>query len=202
MKFDRKFLIAFGLLLPVCGGGLSLGLAQGHAVEGAVGIILPRVLRNPLSLFGQRSPGARLLGALIQTKPDLAPRLPRQPIERVLPKIRSHGTPPLRTFDIPQPPYEDLIDFPPESPTQVPFTVVVPFDVGTGKNFPPPDILAPDIPRLDLLPAAPAAPTDSTPTVPEPASWVMMIAGFFGIGAVMRRDRSKAHPVGDGGRAS
>jgi hypothetical protein len=33
--------------------------------------------------------------------------------------------------------------------------------------------------------------TQGTPSVPEPATWAMMLMGFGAVGAAMRRDRSK-----------
>ena len=104
------------------------------------------------------------------------------------------GQPPITPPDTGQPPV-----VPPETgqPPIVPPGPPGPPDTGQPPVIPPgpPPVLPPGQP--------PILPPDTGPPlgVPEPATWAMLIAGFFGLGEVLRRDhaarrrvRVRAHP--------
>jgi hypothetical protein len=157
-------------------------------------------LADPLSLFAERSPGERGGGALLSTKP---------PHERVLSEVRdrdpSAGDPPADPGFAVTP--EDLAALPGGAPG----AAGAPGDPGgdpLGNNF-----FAPPFPGgpggPPFLPAAfggpPGGPPPSGPippvidppgagAVPEPATWAMLILGFFAVGAAIRR-RERRKPA-------
>jgi hypothetical protein len=54
--------------------------------------------------------------------------------------------------------------------------------------------IPPERPPPGPPPVAPPGPPEVPPTsaVPEPATWAMMIIGFFGLGASIRSNRARA----------
>lgn len=139
---------------------------------------------DPLAIFAARSPGERGKNALFQTKRaysrprkhngDVASNVPS---ERVLTNVRSR--PPVT-------PQADL-------PFHLPPIFSGPFVPGEGN---------PTVPGFDLPFTGPSfgggngpggggsgvggGSPPATPAVPEPATWAMMLVGFFSIGAALR----------------
>ena len=157
-------------------------------------------LADPLSLFAERSPGERGGGALLSTKPG-------GPHERVLSEVRDRDPPagdPDPNFAVapedlaaltggapgaggaPGDPAGDPLGdrfFAPSGPGGGP--AFLPASFGPPPNGPPPN--GPIPPVIDpIIPGAGA--------VPEPATWAMLILGFFAVGAAMRR-RERRKPA-------
>ncbi len=186
-KARTRLGILAGLTLLV--GGVVGGPMRGAAIGGAAG-----ALRDPLSLMGDRSPGARGKGALLQTKLAYAPTIkgdegPRTGKARapIIPAVTNDLVD--RRVDIGQP----LV-----VPSIVPLTDKYPLFEG----YPPPDpgppgspglrgppLTSPGPPRPPSGPTGPGGPM-VTP-VPEPATWAFMIAGMGLVGAAMRRRQGK-----------
>lgn len=207
-------------LLALVAGFVALffvaAVQQGDPASGKVSITtLVAVLKDPLSLFAERSPGGRAEGALLPTKP---------PRERVLSTIRERdpaGT--LPGVDDPvvagvpeaagpggPAPEERVLSGDrgglPGGGGGAPGGFA-PFGGGPGglipENFaapppgpsipgeepPPPGILDPETGPPSLIgppPPVVIGPPGLSP-VPEPATWAMMLLGFFAIGAALRR---------------
>jgi hypothetical protein len=171
---------------------------------------LVAVLKDPLTLFAERSPGGRAEGALLPTK------LPR---ERVLSTVRDRdpaGT--LPGVDDPVVAGVPAATGPAAAPEERVLSGVreglpgggpgsfAPFGAGPGglipENFgtaPPsgggpgmPGDPGPDGPGNPGIPGTPPGVLDpgGGAPVPEPATWAMMILGFFSIGAAIRRRRA------------
>lgn len=196
---------------------------QGDPATGKVSVTtLVAVLKDPLSLFAERSPGGRAEGALLPTKP---------PRERVLSTVRERdpaGT--LPGVDDP------VVAGVPEAGGPAPEERVLsgereglpgsgggaPGGVGGPGGFAPfggapggliPENFAtappggpgdpgvpgdpgnpgpgPDGPGNPGIPGTPPTgivdPPGGGSPVPEPATWAMMLLGFFAIGAAIRR---------------
>jgi hypothetical protein len=159
------------------------------------------VLRDPLSLFEQRSPGGRAAGVLVQTKPQ------RKPL--FIP-VSSHPVPSgLKTRGRRDASAANLIAPPAILPETLDFAgVEVPNEAAFGL---PPDSMAGFFGDGGLgvdrvisgsiggggLPAAPPPTGDVPPTqdlspispVPEPQTWMMMLCGFFLLGRELRKGR-------------
>lgn len=192
----RRGLVLVGLLLATgtgagyvavdkSGKGLGAGLSAASAAVTAA-------LADPLAMFTDRSPGGRAAGALTQTKgprervatnvrhrPPAAK--PATPVERVLTSLRER--PPL---------FPEVPDFPFGAPAPfVPTTeIIAPPVVGPGPSIVPPPIIPPPVICCSPLPPVPppVTPPVTPPTaVPEPATWAMLLFGFFTIGAALRR---------------
>jgi hypothetical protein len=181
----RRTLLLVPLLVGVVAvaepGPAVIGTAIAK-VGGAGGLVA--ALKDPLSLFADRSPGERGAGALFNTKPD-------KPEERVLSSERERE-PPLGAASVPPDP---AFSFAPDAlANALPQERVLggerdgPF-IPLG-NFYDPDItpgrftaLPPGGPGGGGIPIEPGIPTG----VPEPATWAMLILGFFGIGMAARR---------------
>ncbi|HXS07044.1 MAG TPA: PEPxxWA-CTERM sorting domain-containing protein [Rhizomicrobium sp.] len=154
-------------------------------------------LADPLSLFAERSPGERGGGALLSTKPG-------GPHERVLSEVRDRDPPAGDPPELAITP-EDLAALPGGAPG----AGGAPGDPAgdpLGNNF-----FAPSIPSggggPPFLPASFGAPPGGPPpngpippvidppgagAVPEPATWAMLLLGFFAVGvALRRRERGK-----------
>ncbi|VWX52938.1 PEPxxWA-CTERM sorting domain-containing protein [Novosphingobium sp. 9U] len=144
-------------------------------------------LRNPLSVFSARSPGARVGGALLQTKQRLAasrragaPRpgvvLPR---ERVLSNVRTRPNAP--ALALAEPPLDARLLGSPSSAFDLP-------RVGLPGQTPGFDV--PSFGGGDVAPSTggtqPEVPVAPGPAVPEPTTWAMMILGLGAIGWAMR----------------
>jgi hypothetical protein len=177
------------VFLLIAGGGNLLAAGEGGKSLAAKSLAM---LRDPLSILGDRSPGERAAGALFNTKPDRARPGDKPPVhERVLSTVRDR---PL--IDLP------ALDLPPAMPLMLPDQAIVP----PGLGLPGDAIFEPMIPSTPFPPLAigpfPGGPgpgggggggTVNPPGggigVPEPATWAMMILGFFAAGAAMRRGK-------------
>ena len=172
---------------------------HGHPAAGKAGKGgLLAALADPLSLFAARSPGERGGGALLSTKPG-------RPSERVLSNVRDRdpplGDPGADDPGLPVTPEDVAALTPPADgaapgegggfglpgggggPSFAPFS-----GPGGDPGFLPGGGLAPLTPPPGTPP--PGTPPPSGPgisAVPEPATWAMMIIGFFSVGAAVRR---------------
>ncbi|MBI0477209.1 PEP-CTERM sorting domain-containing protein [Sphingomonas sp. MA1305] len=160
---------------------------------------------TPDTLLDARSPGARNYGWLVQNKPprtgfDVGPAH-----ERVLTSVRhrpglpfSPGTTPAYT------PYTPVVDgFDPTAPGPVEEAL-------TDGNVPvgPGGVFVPGSPGIGVVSGPgggtgggggtgntpgtggdPGGVVPSTPAVPEPGTWAMLVLGFFAVGATMRQRR-------------
>lgn len=194
-------------LAVLLAGGVPVGLLwHGHG-----GQAIAAMLRDPLSVLRQRSPGGRAAGALLQTKSRLSQHDQSTgsgiPEERVLTTVRSRpgaallGTPeiPVASADV-----GDL--FGPAAgagpaavvPGAVPITLPggpggggglivggLPSGGATGGGGGGGGI-AVTPPPIDVVPTVPVA------GVPEPATWISMIIGFALVGAALRRPIRRA----------
>jgi hypothetical protein len=148
-------------------------------------------------LFNLRSPGERVAGALASLKHKRQPALH----ERALAKVRHPAAPlgPLASIvgaspvppAVPPPPAPlyNVVGKPPVAVAAAPPvgggpvifpTAAPPGGGGGGIVVPPPLTITP--------PAPPGAPV--TPSVPEPATWTMMLVGFAMIARSLRRHRA------------
>jgi hypothetical protein len=167
--------------------------------------------RDVMALLGERSPGERPEGALLQTKLAMAPAQRARPKQYALPKTRERlpaigpefaqgplGFPanssilPLnRIGRSPGPGYVPPGSpiLPPGAPIFSPAVVPPP-----GGGLPPGDGGTPEIippPGGPVPPGTGGPPGGGTPAapVPEPAIWANMIVGFGAIGLLIRRRR-------------
>jgi hypothetical protein len=198
----RKFVLGAGLALVFTAVLCSIML-RGENARAVV-----TTLRNPMSVFAARSPGVRLGGALYQTKPNMA-AAPRQrnrpagivPHERVLANVRTRPSPPPVAF-ADAPPLALLggpgliggmpIDGPPGSGS--PAFDVPPFGFGDTPGF----TAGPGNPPSNETPGGgggtgPGTGAGQGPgsAVPEPGTWLMMIAGLGMVGQAFRRQRAR-----------
>lgn len=206
------------LLVTLSVGLLCLAVAEGgdSAVGKAGKAVIVAALQDPLSLFAQRSPGERS-GALLPIKPQRTAAA--GPQERVLSTIREREPP------IGLGPVEDNPVFPSGAPPAedvLPGTGGDPgVFAGSPAGFGAPAPLAPFASRVGQPgpgggnPGAPGEPTPplvedpgtppgggppvsgpSVSPVPEPATWAMLILGFFAVGvALRRRERTQTGPA-------
>jgi hypothetical protein len=151
-------------------------------------------------IFGSRSPGERVGGALASLKhKKLALH------ERALPKVRGPisplagivGAPPVPPIAaVPETPLYNVVN---GAPTAIPAVAASPLPGGV------PPIVFPGItplpgggggiifpPIVETPPVIPPVIPPTTPGVPEPASWAMMLIGFGMIGHAQRRRRAFA----------
>jgi hypothetical protein len=148
------------------------------------------------AMLAERSPGARPEGALVNLKHK------RQAVlhERALPKIRTPYSPPTAYEALALPPSPPLISLP-----QAPLysTLGGPVAITNGAASGGPPVLS-EIPPpgggggVFAPPVALSTPQAPTPveSVPEPASWAMMIIGFAFIGRALRlRVAAGLHPA-------
>lgn len=154
--------------------------------------MLQGILRDPLAILSDRSPGERSGAALVQSKPHMQVG----PTERVLSPVLDRPAPyipadldnlPERAMEVVNPgqalaPGAPPVGGNPPLPIPgVPGGAIIPPPPGGGGgggggNPPPP-------------PGPPPPPPVVTP-VPEPATWIMMIVGVGMIGWQLRRRRS------------
>jgi hypothetical protein len=92
------------------------------------------------------------------------------------------GLPPIVPPDVGQPP----IILPP-GPPDVGQPPVIPPEIGQPPILPPGDDQPPILP--------PGGGGGQPPGVPEPATWAMLILGFFGLGGALRRQSARRRPV-------
>lgn len=171
-----------------------LAIVTGVMLRGGDAKAIANTLRNPMSIFASRSPGVRLGGVLLQTKPDYAAK-PRQrarpidsvPRERVLSSGRSRPGGPLG-LSADNGPLAGLQG----GPTTLSSTPGFDVPSGIGPGFDVPAFGFGDTPGFAGTPGNPANPGSPTPggpgsAVPEPATWLMMILGLGATGWAMRR---------------
>lgn len=165
-------------------------------------VAVAAALRNPLSVLEGRSPGARVGGALFQTKQRRAAAQRARPIppglvphERVLAMTRSRpaaspvaplgdAVPDLALLGQPG----DLFAVPNvPAPSGAPAFDVPGFSFGDAPGF------AAE-PQNPSQPGTPV-PEGPGPAVPEPATWLMMILGMGAIGGMLRGRRATGLPA-------
>ncbi|WP_298671029.1 PEPxxWA-CTERM sorting domain-containing protein [uncultured Sphingomonas sp.] len=185
-----KRLVVLGLFAASGVGSGYIALDRSGAGIGGAKAAVMAALADPLAMFTDRSPGARGAGALTQTKerrervasnersrpePKAAPK-PLTPVERVLTSVRE------------RPPFVDEGGLPfadSAGPIMPPVDFAGPGQTPFGPSIPP------FVPPLGGNPTPPINPPVNPPTgaVPEPATWGMMLIGFFAVGAALRRRR-------------
>jgi hypothetical protein len=192
LKAYWRWALGSFILIVFTAGYFMLGTAGGSALAA-------EMLANPLSVFAERSPGFRTSGALAQTKLAYAkaksPRregAARVPNERVLSNLRSRPpVPPIASgsdSQIPQSISLSALGFPvlPEQLQGSPILFAAPGVIGgTGVVGLPPGGGAGGTPGDSGTPATPVS------AVPEPSDWLMVITGFFLIGASLRSHRRR-----------
>ncbi len=150
---------------------------------------LAAAVTDPASLLAQRSPGERAPGAMHSTKPPrvASARTSPTPRERVLPaeRVRAPAVPLAEAPEAGLP----IIDAPIEVAEAVPPPGAVPFitpPFGPGVVIPGPGPGPNPGPGPGPNPAPGPDPQPPLPPIPEPATWAMLLTGFFGIGAALR----------------
>jgi len=215
------------LLAPLLAGLFFVAVAgsgdpaTGKATKAAA---ILAALKDPLSLFAERSPGGRGAGALLSTKPGKqAALMDPGPEERVLSQVRDRdpdfgGLPALPGLDDPAFAPDPGVDglpggggfpggggggggpggggFPgggggpfagPFSPQFIPGGGGPPGGGPPGSDPPGSGPPGTDPPGGGGIPPV-------TSAVPEPATWAVMILGFFAVGAAARR-RGRTDPA-------
>lgn len=175
-------MFAWLAVLPPSGSG-DLLAAQG-------GALLQEMLRDPLAILSDRSPGERGLGALVQSKPHQAGA--GGPSERVLSPVLDRPANPIpvnldnlpaRALEVVDPGTSGIPGAPGNSIAAPPLPIpglpgssggAIPPNAGNGGGISPPG-------------PPPAPPPQVITPVPEPATWVMMIVGVALIGQQLRR---------------
>jgi hypothetical protein len=197
--FQRKRTL---LLLPLLVAVFFVAVAEhGHPATGKAGTAglagAPAnfaALGDPLSYIADRSPGERGAGTLLSTKPNFGPQ------ERVLSTERDRNPPAGVPSEMTNPVFGTL-PAGPGTENALPGAIAVPGDGGAGDSgdtgfFPGGGF--PSVPNAtQFLPFA-AGPTILTdvPGVPEPATWAMLILGFFAVGmSLRRRGRKQPQPI-------
>lgn len=188
-------LVAGALLATGVGVG-TLTLLPGAGSKGVIAAAA-EALADPSKLFAARSPGAREAGALYDTKParERVAALPPGSVtglppatERVLTNVRDRPTP--------------YVDLPPVG--SLPFVDVPGVVTPALPGALPPALPGGGFPGGGLLPGGGTGgggggggggDIPGVPGIPEPTTWAMMILGFFGIGAAMRRRRRGSRAV-------
>ncbi|MGD9811366.1 MAG: PEP-CTERM sorting domain-containing protein [Sphingobium sp.] len=193
--------------------GIGLGGLTGVAPGGMAAVAA--ILRDPASIFADRSPGARADGALFQTKNRVASNAVG-PRERVLSAGRERPADFVPEAPAAESPLGDAASSPrfiDTTPGPAPFfagpTFTPPMPERQTGGGPPPGGGTPPggggtppggggtppggggTPPVDPPTSPPTTPPEVPPVgvVPEPATWIMLMAGFFGLGAIMRRAR-------------
>jgi hypothetical protein len=185
-------LFAWMAMLPPS-GATGLLAAQGAAALG-------EALQEPLAILADRAPGARGLGALLQSKTAYG----SGPSERVLSPVLDRPASPIpadlanlpnRVMDVIEPgsaPAGALPATPGSGGIPLP---IPPLPGGSGGAIPPGTGTPPGTgdPSGPQPPAPPVPPPPSPPVVsdvPEPSTWLMMIVGVGLIGLQLRRRRA------------
>lgn len=169
--------------------------------------IVSAIARAPLGvdfleMIGQRSPGARMVGDLSDTKARKLARIGR-PHQRALPKIRQPAALPDEFVKPLFAPQDAVSAAPALVPTQV-ADVLAPQlgSVPPTLGFSPPGLGGGIIvgpggggvtpPTTAEPPIVITPPTIVPPAVPEPGTWAMMLIGFGAVGVALRRRRKIA----------
>lgn len=183
-------LFAWLAVLPPSGSADLLAEQGGALMQG--------LLRDPLAILSDRSPGARQPGVLVQSKPHMA----IQPSERVLSPVRERPASPIpANLDNLDDRAKEVIN--PGSPLAAGgpgSSIPAPFDPPAGSPGFSGGIIPPGTGGGgsnggggNPPPPGPPPPPIVTP-VPEPATWIMMIVGVGLIGIQLRR-RGGARPA-------
>ena len=193
-RSPRSKWVAVALLAPAALAATALsGSGKFAAVSAA--------FADPLSVFAERSPGARAEGALTQSKParKAVPGPSGQPASS---KGRSAPTQGAGQIDPGVPPAFEAIDLG-QSGDEASADGVgfVPFETGpfgrggSGAGFAIDGLGGGAIGGGGLVPPSPPGgvplpdPTPPVSAVPEPQTWLMMLVGFFLLGAALRSRR-------------
>lgn len=191
------------MLTPLIVGALVLTVGHGReAISRASREKVIAVLRDPLSLFADRSPGARRPGALFASKAKVVPH------ERVLSTARdrpqSADMPPAADSPILSAAPPVFESGPGSPPPGIPPAFGPPFsDMPFLYPGPPPGGVPPGgAPPVGIPPSGtppggtppgetpPSPPPEPPPIpVPEPATWTMVILGLLAAGAAMHAAR-------------
>ncbi|WP_443971667.1 PEPxxWA-CTERM sorting domain-containing protein [Sphingobium sp. CR28] len=196
-KSSKRRSATFG---PVVAGFLVVMLV-GEVAIGDKGIsAIAAAVRDPASLFSERSPGVRAPGAKFQTKPGHVPSAYSafaDPARTPVPPAAGTSEPEPSAFAAmtPETPADTI-------PVPGPFSEAVPPAGIPGPFFnPPANPFIPPVgipggggggndPDPDPTPPTTTPPvTPPTGAVPEPATWAMLVLGFFSVGSIMRRQR-------------
>lgn len=181
------------VLVPLLIGLFLVSVVElGHPAAGKAGRAgLMAALEDPLALFAERSPGERGGGALLSTKPG-------GPTERVLSEVRDRDPAAGDAGPIPPATPEDLAALPNGLPNE---DSLPGGGGGPGGGAPGPGAFSPsfapfpqgpnDPPDPGIIPGVPPPPGGGISAVPEPATWAMLVLGFLGVGAVLRRRAGK-----------
>jgi len=158
---------------------------------------------DPASILADRSPGDRDPGALFQTKPVANMAIPEEPNAPQANLLEPSPLPAIedvpRAFSAIAPPPPDEI---PQVAGAVPVAQPVSIPVGSASSASPivpfqqvplPFFGPPVIQQVGPAPPGTDVPIGSIPAAPEPASWMTMLIGFFGLGSMLRRYRRKRH---------
>lgn len=171
------------------------GIAGGLAVIGADPVpILRSAGADLLATLHARSPGDREAG-VVTTKH-------KKPAVAALPSALSERTPaaaPLATPVITVPATVLAPAIAPAIPAVfAPATILPPAVIPASSGFfiPPPIIPLGGCDNCGTNPPPPPQPPPPGPAVPEPATWAMMLTGFWILGAALRRRRREAVQVG------
>jgi hypothetical protein len=200
VKLPRSRWVAAALLAPAALAATALsGSGNFAAISSAIA--------DPLSVFAERSPGTRAAGALAQSKParkvvpgpvGLPANSPRRstPTQGAGAEIGPGIAPSFEAIDLGLPGEEtsaEGVDF-------------APFDTGpfargrTGTGFAIDGLGGGGIGGGGLVPPSTPGgvplpdPTNPVSAVPEPQTWLMMMVGFFLLGAALR-SRKMARPA-------
>lgn len=149
-------------------------------------LVLGFVFTDARYILPAQLPAAKALAGLVQPNPIAASEpffaIPLRNARRLAREIAAPAQPVAQAFPSPEPqaaPEPGLLPPPEPAPialAEAPVLVptLAPIPVFTTS---PPGIITENPPTVDPEP----------PAVPEPATWLMLIAGFFGVGMVMRR---------------
>ena len=192
---------------------LGLAVFLGFFAQDKDRAAVAAALRNPMSVFDARSPGARVGGVLLQTKRRLAatrragpaPAVALPPRERVLAMTRSRPLPISGGAPLTQAAPDLALLGQPSALTPVgavpvlggaPGFDVPPFTFGESPGFAA-GPFNPNGPGNPPGPGTPGQPGTSNPespgsAVPEPATWLMLVLGLGFVGHTLRRRRALA----------
>jgi hypothetical protein len=178
---------------------------RGGGIFGGDGTTSLRDVLNPLSLFDERSPGDRADGSLLAAKRGKGRGV--SPVELVMSTGRQRAPPvseavapaaapeslfatpaegPLAASDVPESgiPGEAILGSPQGPPAGLGGPgFIIPIGTVPGVSGPP--TTPPSTPPC-CVGQPPGGPGPIPPPIPEPATWMMMIMGFFMVGAALR----------------
>ncbi len=182
-----------GRLWLLAAVSLALAPAAYIGTTAAIGSAAMQALAaDPMSLFSTRSPGPRGEGNLLQTK---GARIQPKPEDflGMGPGMGIPGPDDILLADEPGAP--EVLGFAPSDFTSVPLgdAPQIPASVPFGASILRPGGFASEfgaplqIAQIGVPPINPGPPS----VVPEPGTWLMMIAGFFGIGSALRARKKR-----------